>query len=163
MAYKSLIDYYGGGMVKPSDGYQLGGLVAGARRQRDYSGELRGLQQLAEQAAKRRKKLLGGGGWKDKLKSFALGTAATAIAGPAGGAVFKALEQAKREKGFKKTDFSGGKYAQDIREDFGERESALKKQGLSRIGLAGIAGYAGGKASGAFGNCLLYTSDAADE
>ena len=35
MAYKSLIDYYGGGMVKPSKGYQLGGLVAGARRQRD--------------------------------------------------------------------------------------------------------------------------------
>ena len=154
MAYKSLIDYYGGGMVKPSKGYALGGLIAGAGRQREYSGELRGLQQLAEQAAKRREKLLGGGGWKDKLKSFALGTAATAIAGPAGGAVYKALEQAKREKGFKKTDFSGGKYAQDIREDFGERESALKKQGLSRIGLAGIAGYAGGKASGAFGKAV---------
>ena len=30
MAYKSLIDYYGGGMVKPSQGYQLGGLIAGA-------------------------------------------------------------------------------------------------------------------------------------
>ena len=54
MAYKSLIDYYGGGMVKPSDGYQLGGLVAGAKRQRDYYGELRNIQELAAQSAARK-------------------------------------------------------------------------------------------------------------
>lgn len=151
MAYKSLIDYYGGGMVKPSDGYQLGGLVAGARRQRDYSGEMRSLQEAAERAAKEREKLLGGGGdWKDKLKSFALTTGATAIGGGLGAGLYKALEQRSREKAFKPTDFSGGKYAQDIRGEMNKRESQLKDQGLSRIGLAGLTGYMGGKAGGIY-------------
>ena len=55
MAYKSLIDYYGGGMVKPSKGYALGGLIAGAGRQREYSGEIRNLTELGEQSAKKKR------------------------------------------------------------------------------------------------------------
>ena len=145
MAYKSLIDYYGGGMVKPSDGYQLGGLVAGARRQRDYSGEMRGLKGLAEGAAKASKKL--GGGF---LRKLLLGSIGTAIAGPAGAAAVLAGDQALRERRHKKTDFSGGKYAQDIRGDMNKRESQLKDQGLARIGIAGVEGFLGGKSGGMF-------------
>ena len=145
MAYKSLIDYYGGGMVKPSDGYQLGGLVAGARRQRDYSGELRGLQESAERAAKNRKKL--GGSFLGKLLVGGIGTA---LGGPAGGAAALAGAQALRERRHKKTDFSGGKYAQDIRGKLGEKESQFKDQGLARVGIAGVEGYLGGKSGGMF-------------
>jgi len=146
MAYKSLIDYYGGGMVKPSDGYQLGGLVAGARRQRDYSGEMRSLQQAAERAAESRKKVGG-----NLLRKLAVGTAGTLLGGPAGAAAALAGDQALRERAYKKTDFSGGKYAQDIRGELGKQESAFKKQGLARVGIAGVEGYMGGKSSGMFG------------
>ena len=147
MAYKSLIDYYGGGMVKPSDGYQLGGLVAGARRQRDYSGELRGLQQLAEQSARRKQKAQRKGG----ILKTALGIGGTLLGGPMGAAVGSALGQALGEKSYKDTSFKGGKYAQDIRGQLGKQEKAYKGQSGARIGLAGLAGYMGGKAGGMFG------------
>ena len=124
MAYKSLIDYYGGGMVKPSKGYQLGGLVAGARRQRDYSGEMRSLQEAAERAAESRRKVGG-----NLLRKLAVGTAGTLLGGPAGAAAALAGDQALRERGYKKADFSGGKYAQDIRGELGKQESQFKDQG----------------------------------
>ena len=146
MAYKSLIDYYGGGMVKPSKGYQLGGLVAGARRQRDYSGEMRSLQEAAERAAESRRKVGG-----NLLRKLAVGTAGTLLGGPAGAAAALAGDQALRERAYKKADFSGGKYAQDIRGELGKQESAFKKQGLARVGIAGVEGYLGGKSSGMFG------------
>jgi len=147
MAYKSLIDYYGGGMVKPSDGYQLGGLVAGARRQRDYSGELRGLQQLAEQSARRKQKAQRKGG----ILKTALGIGGTLLGGPMGAAVGSALGQALGEKSYKDTSFKGGKYAQDIRGQLGKQEKAYKGQSGARIGLAGLSGYMGGKAGGMLG------------
>ena len=40
----SLIELYGGGMAGKSNNYQLGGRIAGAKRRRDYQGELRGLR-----------------------------------------------------------------------------------------------------------------------
>ena len=147
MAYKSLIDYYGGGMVKPSQGYQLGGLIAGAGRQRDYSGELRGLQQLAEQSARRKQKAQRKGG----ILKTALGIGGTLLGGPMGAAVGSALGQALGEKSYKDTSFKGGKYAQDIRGQLGKQEKAYKGQAGARIGLAGLAGYMGGKAGGMFG------------
>ena len=146
MAYKSLIDYYGGGMVKPSKGYQLGGLVAGARRQRDYSGEMRSLQEAAERAAESRRKVGG-----NLLRKLAVGTAGTLLGGPAGAAAALAGDQALRERAYKKADFSGGKYAQDIRGELGKQESQFKDQGLARVGIAGVEGYMGGKSSGMFG------------
>ena len=145
MAYKSLIDYYGGGMVKPSKGYALGGLIAKSGRQREYSGELRGLQESAERAAKSRKDV--GGSFLGKL---AVGTLGTMVGGPAGAAAALAGAQALRERGHKKTDFSGGKYAQDIRGELGKKESQFKKQGLARVGIAGVEGYLGGKSGGMF-------------
>ena len=147
MAYKSLIDYYGGGMVKPSKGYALGGLIAGAGRQREYSGELRGLQELAGQAAKRKRKAQKKGGF---LKT-ALGIGGTLLGGPMGAAVGSALGQALGERSYKDTSFKGGKYAQDIRGQLGKQEKAYKEQGLARVGLAGLSGYMGGKAGGMFG------------
>ena len=147
MAYKSLIDYYGGGMVKPSDGYQLGGLVAGAKRQRDYSGELRNIQELAEQSAARKAKAQRKGG----LLKTAFGFGGTLLGGPMGSAIGSALGQHIGEKSYTSTDFGGGKYAQDVRGMLGKQEKAYKDQGLARVGLAGLSGYGAGKAGGMFG------------
>jgi len=146
MAYKSLIDYYGGGMVKPSDGYQLGGLIAGAGRQRGYTREYKNIKDLAEQSAKRREKV--GGNW---LRKLAVGTAGTLLGGPMGGGAALAADQALRERKFKKTDFGGGKYAQDIRGKLGKQEKAFKEKGLMRVGIAGVEGYLGGKSGGTYG------------
>ena len=146
MAYKSLIDYYGGGMVRPSRGYQLGGRIASAGRQREYSGEIRNLIGLGEQAAERREKV--GGNW---LRKLAVGTAGTVLGGPMGGGAALAFDQAAREKKFKKTEFGGGKYAQPLRERFGKQEEAFEEKGLARVGIAGIEGYLGGKSGGTFG------------
>ena len=146
MAYKSLIDYYGGGMVKPSDGYQLGGLIAKSGRQREYSGEIRNLTELGEQAAKRREKV--GGNW---LRKLAVGTAGTLLGGPMGGGAALAADQYAREKKFKKTEFGGGKYLQDTRGKLGEQEKAFKDKGLMRVGIAGVEGYLGGKSGGTYG------------
>ena len=145
MAYKSLIDYYGGGMVKPSDGYQLGGLIAKSGRQRGYTREFKNLKDLAEQSAKRREKV--GGNW---LRKLAVGTAGTLLGGPMGGGAALAADQALRERKFKKTDFGGGKYAQDIRGKLGKQEKAFKEKGLARVGIAGVEGYLGGKSGGDF-------------
>jgi len=147
MAYKSLIDYYGGGMVKPSKGYALGGLVAGARRQRDYSGELRNIQKLAEQSAARKAKAQRKGG----LLKTALGFGGTLLGGPMGSAIGSALGQHIGEKSYTSTDFGGGKYAQDVRGMLGKQEKAYEDQGLARVGLAGLSGYGAGKAGGMFG------------
>jgi len=146
MAYKSLIDYYGGGMVKPSDGYQLGGLIAKSGRQRGYTSEFKNLKDLAEQSAKRREKV--GGNW---LRKLAVGTAGTLLGGPMGGGAALAADQALRERKFKKTDFGGGKYAQDIRGKLGKQEKAFKEKGLMRVGIAGVEGYLGGKSGGTYG------------
>ena len=146
MAYKSLIDYYGGGMVKPSDGYQLGGLIAKSGRQRGYTREFKNIKDLAEQSAKRREKV--GGNW---LRKFAVGTAGTLLGGPMGGGAALAADQALRESKFKKTDFGGGKYAQDIRGKLGKQEKAFKEKGLARVGIAGVEGYLGGKSGGTYG------------
>ena len=151
MAYKSLIDYYGGGMVKPSDGYQLGGLISKAGRQRGYTREYKNIKDLAEQAAKRKEKV--GGNW---LRKLAVGTAGTLLGGPMGGGAALALDQALREKKFKKTDFGGGKYWQDTRGELGKQEKAFKEKGLSRVGIAGVEGYLGGKGGGTFGKSASF-------
>ena len=143
MAYKSLIDYYGGGMVKPSKGYALGGLIAGAGRQRGYTREFKNIKDLAEQAAERKEKV--GGNW---LRKLAVGTAGTLLGGPMGGGAALAADQYAREKKFKKTDFGGGKYLQDTRGELGKQEKAFKGKGLARVGIAGVEGYLGGKGGG---------------
>ena len=146
MAYKSLIDYYGGGMVNPPQGYQLGGQIARSGRQRGYTREFKNLKDLAEQSAKRREKV--GGNW---LRKLAVGTAGTLLGGPMGGGAALAADQALRERKFKKTDFGGGKYAQDVREKLGKQEKAFKDKGLMRVGIAGVEGYLGGKSGGTYG------------
>ena len=146
MAYKSLIDYYGGGMVNPPQGYQLGGQIARSGRQRGYTREFKNLKDLAEQSAKRREKV--GGNW---LRKLAVGTAGTLLGGPMGGGAALAADQALRERKFKKTDFGGGKYAQDVRGKLGKQEKAFKDKGLMRVGIAGVEGYLGGKSGGTYG------------
>ena len=68
-----------------------------------------------------------------------------------GGGAALAADQYAREKKFKKTDFGGGKYAQDVRERFGKQEKDFEGKGLARVGIAGVEGYLGGKSGGTFG------------
>ena len=133
-------------MVRPSRGYQLGGLISGAGRQRGYTREFKNIRELAEQAAERKEKV--GGNW---LRKLAVGTVGTLLGGPMGGAAALAADQYAREKKFKKTEFGGGKYAQDVRERLGKQEEAFEGKGLARVGIAGIEGYLGGKGGGTFG------------
>ena len=47
------MELYGGGMVGKSNNYQLGGRIAGARRSREYQGEMRELERKQRDAARR--------------------------------------------------------------------------------------------------------------
>ena len=53
---RSLMELYGGGMVYPANNYQLGGVIAGARRGREYQGEMRELRKQHEKDAKERQR-----------------------------------------------------------------------------------------------------------
>ena len=49
---RSLMELYGGGMTGPTTNYQLGGRIASSRRLREAKGEMRTLQEQADEAAK---------------------------------------------------------------------------------------------------------------
>ena len=50
----SLMELYGGGMLGPSNNYQLGGKIAASKRGREYQVELAGLERKAKRDAERR-------------------------------------------------------------------------------------------------------------
>ena len=151
MAYKSLIDYYGGGMVKPSDGYQLGGVVSSFGIKSGAQSERRELKKKIEEDQRAREK----GGWK----SFVGGLAGTAIGGflgrpDWGASIGSSLGQYFQEKDYKPVDVSGGKYALDIKEEVGKGQQEHKKGGVGRIGMAGLMGYMGGGEGGMYQSIL---------
>ena len=151
MAYKSLIDYYGGGMVKPSDGFQLGGVVSSFGIKSGAQSERRELKKKIEEDQRAREK----GGWK----SFVGGLAGTAIGGflgrpDWGASIGSSLGQYFQEKDYKPVDVSGGKYALDIKEEVGKGQQEHKKGGVGRIGMAGLMGYMGGGEGGMYQSIL---------
>jgi hypothetical protein len=118
----SLMELYGGGMAGPSNNYQLGGRIASARRQSEYQGEIRGLEKKQRAAAKRKRK----SGLLGSLGSIA-GGALGSLLGPWGTAAGAGLGRALGESSYAKSDFGGGKYAQQTRGDLTEGEKDYRK------------------------------------
>ena len=118
----SLIELYGGGMAGKSNNYQLGGRIASARRGREYQGEMRALQKKQEKAAKAKRK----SGLLGSIGSFVGGTLGSAL-GPWGTAAGAGIGRALGESTYGKSDFGGGKYAQQTREDLTEGEKDYRK------------------------------------
>ena len=116
----SLMELYGGGMVGNRTNYQLGGRVAASRRNREYAGEIRRLNEAAERAARRQKRasslgnILGtiGGIAGSLIPIPGVGTAVGTALGSAAGA---GLGRLAGESTYQGTKVEGGKYAQDSR------------------------------------------------
>ena len=122
----SLMELYGGGMVGKSNNYQLGGRIAGARRSREYQGEMRELERKQRDAARRKKKsgFLGSLG---AIAGGALGAALAPVTGGASLAIGAGLGKALGESTYGREDYSGGKYAQDTRGELREVEDDYRK------------------------------------
>ena len=118
----SLIELYGGGMARKSNNYQLGGRIARSRRGREYQGEIRGLEKKQKKAAKAKRKA----GLLGSIGSFVGGTLGSAL-GPWGTAAGAGIGRALGESTYAKSDFGGGKYAQQTREDLTEGERDYRK------------------------------------
>ena len=160
MAYKSLIDYYGGGMVKPSDGggavksaagYQLGGMLSAFGIKSGAESERRTLKEQMEKDARGRGKGAGA--------SFVGGLIGTGLgtlfgAPQVGAAIGSGLGQSWAEEQYKPVDVSGGKYALDIKKDITKGQQEYKGGGLERIGMAGLMGYMGGGEGGMYQSIL---------
>jgi len=120
---RSLMELYGGGMVYPANNYQLGGLIAGARRGREYQGEIRELRKKAEAAARRKKK----SGFLGSIGSIVGGTIGFAVAGPAGAAIGAGLGKGAGESSYARESYKGGKYAQETRGDLRNLENDYRR------------------------------------
>ena len=118
----SLMELYGGGMAGKSNNYQLGGRIARARRGREYQGEMRALQEKQKKAAKAKRT----SGLLGSVGSFLGGTIGSAL-GPWGTAAGAGIGRALGESTYGKSDFSGGKYRQQTREDLTEGERDYRK------------------------------------
>jgi hypothetical protein len=154
MAYKSLIDYYGGGMVKPSGGgtakqakgYYLGGQVSDFSVKSQSSEDRRVLQKKVEADQAKR-----GGG----AASFTMGLIGTGLGTligqpQLGGLIGSAWGQKYTEDKYKPTDLSGGLYALDVADRYTKEQQDYKKGGTGRIAKAGFMGYIGGGEGGMF-------------
>jgi len=131
---RSLMELYGGGMVYPANNYQLGGLIAGARRGREYQGEIRELRNKAEAAARRKKK----SGFLGSIGSIVGGTIGFAVAGPAGAAIGAGLGKGAGESSYARESYKGGKYAQETRGDLRNLENDYRKGIGERALVAGL-------------------------
>jgi len=130
----SLMELYGGGLLGPSNNYQLGGRIASARRQSEYQGEIRGLEKKQRAAAKRKRKA----GLLGSIGSFVGGTLGTLTGIPGGTAIGAGLGRAAGESSYAKSDFGGGKYAQQTRGDLTEGEKDFRK-GIGERALVSAA------------------------
>ena len=126
------MELYGGGMLGKSNNYQLGGRIpkyplggqiAGSRRGREYKVELEGLRQKAERDAERK-------GFLGKVGSLARVGGNLIV--PGLGDVFKT----GIESTYKSKDYSGGKYAKNLRDDLTQQSEDFKSSVLER-GLVG--------------------------
>jgi hypothetical protein len=119
------MELYGGGMVYPANNYQLGGLIARSRREREYQGEMRELREQAEKDAEKRAKY-------GRLGS--LGSFVTNLFLPGAGGVTRSLIESRYDP----KSFKGGKYGKKTREELGEASKAFKK-GVFERGLVDVA------------------------
>ncbi len=114
------MELYGGGMVGNRTNYQLGGRVAASRRNREYAGEIRRLNEAAEKAARRQSRASSLGSILGTVGSIAgslipIPGVGTAIGAAIGSAVGGGLGRLAGESTYQGTKVEGGKYAQDSR------------------------------------------------
>jgi len=119
------MELYGGGMVGKSNNYQLGGQIARSRRGREYQVELADLKRKAERDADRR-------GFLGKVGSFAK-LAGNLVLPGVGDILGTAVEST-----YKPRDYSGGKYAQDIRDDLTQQSEDFKSSVFERGVVGGL-------------------------
>ena len=116
----SLMELYGGGMVGNRTNYQLGGRVAASRRNREYAGEIRRLNEAAERAARRQKRASSLGNILGTIGGIAgslipIPGVGTAVGTALGSAIGGGLGRLAGESTYQGTKVEGGKYAQDSR------------------------------------------------
>lgn len=114
------MELYGGGMVGNRTNYQLGGRVAASRRNREYAGEIRRLNEAAEKAARRQSRASSLGNILGTVGSIAgslipIPGVGTAVGAAIGSAVGGGLGRLAGESTYQGTKVEGGKYAQDSR------------------------------------------------
>lgn len=114
------MELYGGGMVGNRTNYQLGGRVAASRRNREYAGEIRRLNEAAERAARRQKRASGLGNILGTIGGIAgslipIPGVGTAVGTALGSAIGGGLGRLAGESTYQGTKVEGGKYAQDSR------------------------------------------------
>tara|TARA_Y100000034_G_scaffold122353_1_gene167699 strand:- start:37 stop:675 length:639 start_codon:yes stop_codon:yes gene_type:complete len=129
----SLMELYGGGMTGPSSNYQLGGRIASSKRQSEYQGEIRKLEEKQRAAAKRKRK----SGLLGSVGSFLGGTVGSVL-GPWGTAAGAGIGRALGESSYAREDYGGGKYAQETRGDLREAEDDYRKGIGERALVTGI-------------------------
>ena len=117
------MELYGGGMVGKSTNYQLGGQIARSKRGREYQVELADLKRRAERDAENRS-------FRDKVGG--VGKFVGNLIAPGFGDVIDTTIQS----GYKAKDYSGGKYAQGIRDDLTQQSEDYKSSVFER-GLVG--------------------------
>ena len=127
------MELYGGGMMGPSNNYQLGGRIASSKRQSEYQGETRALKEASEEAARRQRK---SGIWGG-IGSFVGGTLGSVL-GPWGTAAGAAFGRGLGESGYKEVDVGVGKYRQQTREDIAKGQEEYKEGRLERALVSGI-------------------------
>ena len=135
------MELYGGGMVGNRTNYQLGGRVAASRRNREYAGEIRRLNEAAERAAERKQRA----GLLGSVGSVLGGIAGAALAPATGGlslalatGLGSGLGRAAGESTYKREDFGGGKYARETRKELGEAEDDFRRAIGERALITGI-------------------------
>jgi len=139
----SLMELYGGGLLGPSNNYQLGGRIASAKRQSEYQGEVRRLEQAAERAAKRQRRASGLGSILSTVGSIAgsfipIPGVGTAVGSAIGTAIGSGLGRLAGESTYKGTKVEGGKYAQQSRKDIQGASDDFRKSMGERALVGGL-------------------------
>jgi hypothetical protein len=139
----SLMELYGGGLLGPSNNYQLGGAIARSRRGREYQGEMRRLKEESERMAKRQRRASGLGSILSTVGSIAgsfipIPGVGTAIGSAIGTAAGSALGRFAGESTYKDTKVGGGKYAQESRKDLRGYSEDFKRSRGERALVGGL-------------------------
>ena len=135
------MELYGGGMVGSRTNYQLGGRVAASRRNREYAGEIRRLNEAAERAAERKQRA----GLLGSVGSVLGGIAGAALAPATGGlslalasGLGSGLGRAAGDRTYKREDVGVFKYPRETRKELGEAEDDFRRAIGERALITGI-------------------------
>ena len=137
------MELYGGGLLGPSNNYQLGGRIASARRERDYQGEYRRLKQASERMAKRQRRASGLGSILSTVGGLAgslipIPGVGTLVGSAIGTAIGSGLGRLAGESTYKDTKVGGGKYAQESRKDLRGYSEDFKRSRGERALVGGL-------------------------